>query len=83
MEGGPVSSGSKEDHQGMIPRAVTQIFATSNSLTDKGWQVSISKLYLFYLMAEEKYLVGLAWQIWLFTLNREKELSTGWNTEIC
>ena len=35
MEGGP----DGEDTQGMIPRAVTQIFTTARELEDKGWTV--------------------------------------------
>jgi hypothetical protein len=48
MEG---RSASPKD-QGMIPRAVTQIFATSSDLRDKGWQVRAILMVLFLLVQE-------------------------------
>ena len=32
------------DNEGMIPRAVNQVFASSENLKDKGWQVSSEKI---------------------------------------
>ena len=40
MEGPDGSLAVDDEHAGMIPRAVTQVFETANELADKGWQVN-------------------------------------------
>ena len=40
-----MEGGDGEERQGMIPRAVEQVFQTAAELKDKGWQVIESMIY--------------------------------------
>jgi len=46
MEGPGVSAVDTDDHAGMIPRAVTQVFEMATTLQEKGWQVEFCSMFI-------------------------------------